>query len=154
MLPAHGEQLTEEELNRFLRSHRILQVEHRFCEDRGGYWALWVEYADGDPTAEAPPAIRRERKDFSEGLSTEEKQRYEHYKNVRKSLSQQYSIPAYLVFTNEELSILARLPELSAEAVRGVKGVAPQRLKDFIHFFYSESHAETSGEPDAPDNES
>lgn len=154
MLPAHGDPLTEEELNRFLRSHRILQVERRFCEEHGGYWALLVEYADGDPTAEAPPAMRRDRKDFSESLSAEEKQRYESYKTIRKELAQQHSIPAYLVFTNEELAILARLSDLNEETIRGVKGIAPQRMRDYIHFFYTARHAETSGEPDAPDSES
>ena len=151
MLPSHGDQQTEEELNRFLRSHRVLQVERHFCADNGGYWALLVEYVDGDPVAEAPPAQRRERKDFSEGLSDDEKQRYESYKTVRRELAQQHSIPAYLVFTNEELAILARLPELSDETIRGIKGVAPQRLTDYVRFFYSVSHAETSGELDAPD---
>ena len=59
MLPSHGDSLSEEGLNRFLRSHRILQVERHFCAEGGGYWALLVEYADGDPTAEAPPAQRQ-----------------------------------------------------------------------------------------------
>jgi len=40
MLPSHGDLQAEEELNRFLRSHRVLQVERHFCADNGGYWAL------------------------------------------------------------------------------------------------------------------
>ena len=154
MLPSHGDALTDEELNRFLRSHRVLQVERHFCADNGGYWAMLVEYVEGDPTAEAPPAQRRERKDFSESLSEEEKQRYESYKTVRRELAQQHSIPAYLVFTNEELAILSRLPELTDETVRGIKGIAPQRLKDYVRFFYTVSHAEASGGTDAPDSQS
>ncbi len=151
MLPSHGDRQTEEELNRFLRSHRILQVERRFCEENGGYWALLVEYVEGDPSAEAPPAMRRERKDFSESLTEEEKQRYENYKTVRKELAQQHNIPAYLVFTNEELAILSRLPDLNEQTVHGVKGVAPQRMKDFIRYFFTQNHAETSGQLNAED---
>lgn len=154
MLPSHGDSLSEEGLNRFLRSHRILQVERHFCAEGGGYWALLVEYADGDPTAEAPPAQRRECKDFSEGLNDEEKQRYEVFKSIRREMAQQQGIPAYLVFTNEELAILARQPELNSESVRGIKGIAPQRLKDYVHFFFNESHAETSGQLDATDSQS
>ena len=153
MLPIQGDQQTEEELNRFLRSHRILQVERHFCSENGGYWALMVEYVDGDPTAEAPPTQRRERKDFSEGLTDEEKQRYENYKVVRRELAQQHNIPAYLVFTNEELSILSRLSQLNDETVRGVKGIAPQRLKDYVRFFYDVSHAEASGELDVANSQ-
>lgn len=35
MLPSHGDALSEEGLNRFLRSHRILQVERHFCAEGG-----------------------------------------------------------------------------------------------------------------------
>lgn len=57
-MPAFGGEAAEEELNRFLRSHRVLQLERHFVSDQGGYWALLVEYADGDPIAEAPPQSR------------------------------------------------------------------------------------------------
>lgn len=73
-IPAFGSEAIEEELKRFLRGHRILQLERHFCADNGGYWAIMVEYVDGDPRAEVPPASRRERKDFTEGLTDEEKQ--------------------------------------------------------------------------------
>ncbi|MBQ9362539.1 MAG: HRDC domain-containing protein [Bacteroidaceae bacterium] len=153
-IPVFGSEQIEEELNKFLRSHRILQVERHFCPDNGGYWALMVEYVAGDPIAESPPSARRERKDFSEGMTEEEKQRFELYKGVRRELAQQLAIPAYLVFTNEELAILARLPEVSDETIRGLKGIAPQRMKDYVRYFYGvANHAEASGQPDAEDSQ-
>ena len=104
--------------------------------------------------AEAPPANRRERKDATEGLTDEEKQRFEYYKKVRKHLADQNSIPAYLVFTNEELALLAKIPELSEDNTRNVKGIAPQRLKDYIHYFYTIQDAEESGRLDAENSQS
>ena len=104
-LPAAGNSLVEEELNKFLRSHRVLQLERHFCAEGGGFWALLIEYMEGDPQAEAPPSQRREKKDFVEGLSENEKLRYETYKTVRRELAQQYALPAYLIFTNEELVV-------------------------------------------------
>lgn len=147
-IPVFGSEQLEEEMNRFLRSHRILQLERHFCSDDGGYWALLVEYVAGDPLAESPPSARRERKDYSEGLNDEEKGRFENYKAVRRELAQQLAIPAYLVFTNEELAILSRLPEISDDSIRGVKGIAPQRLKDYIKYFYGK----TGGKSDAGDS--
>ena len=35
---------TEEELNKFLRSHRVLKIEQAFCLDGSGYLAVCVEY--------------------------------------------------------------------------------------------------------------
>ncbi len=81
-IPVFGSEKTEEKLNRFLRGHRILQLERHFCSDNGGYWAIMIEYVDGDPVAEAPPASRRERKDFTEGLTEEEKPRFDFYKGI------------------------------------------------------------------------
>lgn len=152
-LPVFGSERIEEELNRFLRGHRILQVERHFCADNGGYWAIMIEYVDGDPVAEAPPANRRERKDFTEGLTEEEKQRFEQYKRIRKQLSDQHSIPAYLVFTNEELSILSKEPVLTAEVARHIKGIGPQRMKDYIHYFYTTGDDEASGQFDAENSQ-
>ena len=78
-------------MNRFLRGHRILQLERHFCADNGGYWAILIEYVDGDPLAEVPPASRRERKDFSEGMTEEEKLRFGYFKTIRKQLADQKS---------------------------------------------------------------
>lgn len=153
-IPVFGSEAIEEELNRFLRGHRILQLERHFCADNGGYWAIMIEYVDGDPIAEAPPANRRERKDFSEGLSDEEKMRFEHYKTIRKDLANRLSLPAYLIFTNEELALLAKIPELREDTAKSVKGIAPQRLKDYVKYFYVSNDSETSGQLDAENSQS
>ena len=112
-----------------------------------------IEYVDGDPIAEAPPASRRERKDFTEGLTDEEKQRFEYYKKIRKQLADQNSIPAYLVFTNEELALLSKIPELREDTAKNIKGIAPQRLKDYIHHFYIVADAEESRTTDAENSQ-
>ena len=43
-IPLRGAEDATEEMNRFLRGHRILAVEKRFCEGEGGGWAFCVEY--------------------------------------------------------------------------------------------------------------
>mgnify|MGYP002625735026 CR=1 FL=1 len=154
-MPAFGGDEVEQEVNKFLRSHRILQVERHFVSEQGGYWALLVQYTGGDPIAEAPPQARRERKDPSEGMADDVKQRYNMFRDVRKELSQQHGIPPYLVFTNEELAILAALPVVNEETIKGLKGIAPQRMKDFVHHFFNltvtetDDHAETGRTADA-----
>lgn len=154
-MPAFGGDEVEAEVNRFLRSHRVLQLERHFVAEQGGYWALMVEYTGGDPVAEAPPASRRERKDPSAEMSDAEKERFNLYRDVRKEIAQQRAIPPYLVFTNEELAILARLPVVNEETTKDIKGIGPQRLKDYVAYFFNlNSHAEESREPDATDSES
>ncbi len=152
-MPVFGGEQVEEALNKFLRSHRILQLERHFVAEQSGYWAMLVEYADGDPIAEAPPQGRRERKDPTEGMSDEEKMRFNIYRDKRKEISLQRAIAPFLVFTNEELAILARLPEVSTESIKGLKGIAPQRLKDYASYFFNlltmDGDGQASGQPDA-----
>lgn len=152
VLPVLSSERSEDELNKFLRSHRILQMERHFCtEGNGSYWAVLVEYVDGDPMESVPPAHRRNKQDTPQDLTEEERKRFENFKQVRRRLATENSIPAYLVFTNEELATLARVPELNAESVKGVKGIAPSRLKAYVEHFYVMSDAEESGQPDAED---
>ena len=152
-LPVISSRQSEDELNRFLRSHRVLQVERHFCPDNGGYWAVLVEYVDGDPVAEAPPASRREKKDFSKELDGAALQRFEHFKHIRREIASTNNIPAYLVFTNEELALLAKMPPLTEENTRQVKGIAPQRLKDYVRYFIETGNGEESGTSDGADSQ-
>ena len=49
--------------------------------------------------------------------------------------------------------MLARLPELNEVTIKGIKGIAPSRLKANIeHFFTTNANAEKSGQPDAEDS--
>lgn len=74
-------------------------------------------------------------------------------KRIRREVAAKNSLPAYLVFTNEELVQLAKLPELNSESVKTVKGIAPKRMKDFVEYFYQkENDGEEGGQPDAADS--
>ena len=153
-MPAFGGEQEEEELNKFLRSHRILQMERHFVSEQGGYWAIMVDYTGGDPIAEAPPQGRREKKDPSVELNEEEKMRYNLYRDVRNRIAKEKVVAPYLIFTNEELAILARLPVVNEETVKGIKGILPQHLKDYVQLFFNlipANNAEESGQLDASD---
>lgn len=146
-VPAFGDKSLEEEVNKFLRGHRIMQVERHFCPDNGGYWAIFIEYADYAP--DSAPANRREKADATKELNEEEKQRFEYYRKVRRGIAQQKSIPAYMVFTDAELAILSKITELSSDSIKGIKGIAPSRLNEYIDYFYVVKDGETGRESDS-----
>lgn len=147
-LSSSNAKYSEDELNKFLRSHRILRVEHHFVE-RDCSWALLVEYQDEQPDAVSPVAKRRNKKDVTEGMSDELRQRYEHLRKIRTQLSMQRSVPAYVIFTNDELVLLAHEPELNEDTVKRIRGIAPSRLKDNVRYFFDElSDNETHWESD------
>lgn len=147
-IPAFGSNSVEEEVNRFLRSHRILQVERHFCSDNGGYWAIFIEYADYAP--DSAPANRKDKADATRDLNDKEKERFEYFRKIRREIAQQKSIPAYMVFTDAELAILAKVPELRADTAKDIKGIAPSRLNEYVSNFYVVKDGEESGQSAAP----
>ncbi len=150
VVPVDTSEQVEEELNKFLRSHRVLKTEQHFVSEKG-YWVMAVEYLDQNPLAEAPPQHRKEKIDYTVGMSEEEKERFELFKTIRRRLATEKNVPAYLIFTNEELAILSRIPVIDAQTAKNVKGIAPARLNDNITYFYSSNNAEKSGPTDGAD---
>ncbi len=151
-LPIYSSERSEDELNKFLRSHRILQTERHFCPDNGGYWTILVEYLDNDSVANVPPASRKDHKDYAKELKEEELSRYDNFKKIRRELATERNMPAYLIFTNEELAILAKMPILNEETIKHINGIAPSRLRDNIQYFYVSGDGEASRQPDASDS--
>lgn len=149
-VPVFGSSGLEEEVNRFLRSHRILQVERHFCSDDGGYWAIFIEYADYAP--DSAPANRKERADVVKALTEEEKERFEALRARRKEIAKSNSVPAYMVFTDAELAQLAKLERIDDDSVRSFKEkeIAPSRMRTYIKFFYSDN--EEGGQPYGEDS--
>ena len=135
LLPAWGGGAMEDEINRFLRSKNVLNIEKHFCPDSGGYWTFCIEYMDYEPSSSSRQAAKPQ-KDATEDLSDVQKERFERYREIRKDLAKQFNIPPYLVFNNEELAAIAKLDHVGPE-ISKIEGVAPQRYKDFIKYFYT-----------------
>ncbi len=136
-IPGTGCHLTEEELNKFLRSHRILNVDKSFNPGNGGYWSLCIEYMDIESLANVT-SLKKKDKDLSEDLTDEEKVRFEKYRQIRLLLSREKKIKAFEIFSNNELAILSKLPVIDS-TITEVEGVKTEHLKDYLPFFFTES---------------
>ncbi len=134
-IPACGSEMMEEYINKFLRSKRVLDIEKHFSPESGGYWTFCIEYMDAESNTGAQQNSKPQ-KDPTEGLSDVQKQRYERYREIRKDLAKQFNVPHYLVFNNEELAAIAQLDHVGPETQK-IDGVAPQRLKDYLQYFYT-----------------
>ena len=70
-IPVHGDRARQENLNAFLRSHRVLTVHREFvAQGANSFWALAVEYLDGPgPVASESPRSTKARVDYKNVLS-------------------------------------------------------------------------------------
>jgi len=151
VLSLGDEGLQEAELNRFLRGHRILKVEHLFLEAEL-QWVFLVSYLDGEQKETAPIPRRNEQKKFEpeKELDKEQLERYQRYAEIRLNLAHKYAVKAYVVFTNRELGELAKFDKLGVGELRQVEGVGEARISQYgMEFLELLNSNEKSGESDA-----
>jgi superfamily II DNA helicase RecQ len=134
-----GENSVTDELNAFLRSHRIVNVEKKLIDsERGTGWVFLVEYGSGEGGKNAGSAAARgERVDYREVLSTDEYALFDKLRNLRKELAEKSGIPVYAVFTNDQLAAMVKKPPKTAKDMQGVAGVGEARVKQYGEAFLS-----------------
>jgi superfamily II DNA helicase RecQ len=118
-----------EELNKFLRGHRILGVQQELLQQgNASMWCFCVRYLD---ETELKSPWKGGKKDYKELLEPEAFARFSRLRALRKELAQEEAVPAYVVFTDDELAQFARLPELSKSAIISIQGIGKQKLEKY-----------------------
>jgi len=136
-----GEKSVTDELNDFLRSHRIVNVEKRLIDgERGTGWVFLVEYGtDGGKNA---PNAQSQRIDYREVLNPAEYALYDKLRGLRKELADKSGIPVYAVFTNDQLASMVKKPPRTAKDLLSISGIGESRVKQygdaFINIFSAE----------------
>ncbi|MBP9134491.1 MAG: HRDC domain-containing protein [Saprospiraceae bacterium] len=120
----HGEE-QEEDLNLFLRTHKVLEIEKRFVENGVLQWSFCIGYTSGKPRDITSHA----KVDYQQELSTEDFLRFEKLRAIRKKVADQLQIPVYAVFTNKELSELASIQNLTKESLLQLDGFGKGRME-------------------------
>jgi superfamily II DNA helicase RecQ len=124
-IPAMEPQPAQEELNRFLASHRVMAVERQFVtQASGAAWSIAVEYAEGAPVG--VPA-RKGRVDYRELLDPATFVLFDALRKHRRRLSESEGVPPYAIFTDEQLAAIARRRPTTLEELRSVQGIGDAR---------------------------
>lgn len=105
-VPAQGGEELVEEMNKFLRAHRVLSIEKRLVEQGGAYWSFCVEYLERGGEGGGPGTADRAKRgvDYKEILSTEDFAVFAKLRDLRKEMAEKEGVPPYAVFTNEQLA--------------------------------------------------
>jgi superfamily II DNA helicase RecQ len=137
-----GEKSVSDELNGFLKSHRIVNVEKRLIDgERGTGWVFLVEYG---MEAKAPQNTGQQqpRVDYREVLNEVEYAVFDKLRSIRKELAEKQGIPVYAVFSNEQLASMVKKQPKTAKELQSIAGLGEARVKQhgeaFINFFKAE----------------
>jgi len=128
-----GEKSVTDELNAFLRSHRIVNVEKRLIDgERGTGWVFLVEYGiDGGKSA----SNSTQRIDYREVLNEAEYALFEKLRNLRKDIAEKTGIPVYAVFTNDQLAVMIKKPPKTSKDMLSIAGIGESRVKQYGEAF-------------------
>lgn len=147
-IAATGDLDGEEELNRFLRSHRVVSVEKQLVVEGGSaYWCFCVEHLLG-PQASGTGSKGRSRVDYKEVLSEGDFAVYARLRDVRKKKAGEEAVPMYTVCTNEQLAEMARTRVATIADLKKIDGFGEAKAAK-----YGESLLAAVREASAGDNE-
>jgi len=137
-VPVFGGEDAERELNKFLRGQRILRVEKEFlAAGTDSTWCFCVEFVENAKSAEK--RTKSERKDYRKELTPEQVARFANYREIRKRLAKEEGVPAYAIFTNEELAGMAQISEMTIAGLRNVNGIGEKKAGKWGKYFVDET---------------
>jgi superfamily II DNA helicase RecQ len=128
-IPVTDDGTATEDMNKFLRGHKVLEVEQQLISTKtGSQWHFCVKYL-----ANAQPDTKQtiSKVDYKEVLDEKTFAVFSVLRECRKKIAEEDSLPVYAVFTNEELSGVASLETISSESIKKVKGIGEKKAERF-----------------------
>lgn len=143
-IPIHHGDRVEEELNRFLRSHKILEVDRQMVVlDNSAYWSFAVSYLPGGASANPSMASKHARIDYKKLLDSETFERFNNYRSIRKKVAQSEGVPVYTIFTNHELAEMAKLDyPITSKELLNIPGVGHGKVEKYATYFIDHETSE------------
>ena len=118
------------ELNHFLASHKVLEVEQHFYQnEKACSWNFCVRYINGLPNSDS--SFNKAKTDYKAILNEHEFSVFSTLREYRKTIASNDAVPAYAVFTDEELANIARLPSIGANELITIKGIGEKKVEKY-----------------------
>ncbi len=132
ILPLRNLAPAEQEMNGFLRSHRVLTVTKEFvAEGENSFWTFCVEYLEssvgmssGGGTVGKGPKV-----DYREVLNAAEFALFSRLRDFRKTAAEKEAVPVYAIFTNDQLAEMVKRKSKTKAALREIEGVGESRVE-------------------------
>jgi len=117
-----------EELNAFLAGHPVVSCRQHLVESQGRAWLVFV--VETASSTKTPRRSRAKAPDLTE-LPPEERTVYNRLRDLRKALANEGGIPAYSVFSNEQLVAIVKARPAAVSDLSVVPGLGSSRIEKF-----------------------
>lgn len=129
---AQGDEASALELNRFLSGKRVLGIERALVQSGSlAYWTFCVEYLDGEAKTAARNSRMAKKVDYREILEESAFARFAAMRQKRKELAETEGVPAYAIFTNEQLAAIAKMVNPTLAALKTVEGIGEAKVAKY-----------------------
>jgi len=123
----------EGELNTFCASHRVASVDKAVILDgANSYWSFCIGYQDG---ADKAQQTRPGRVDYKEVLDEADFALFARLRSLRKALAEREGVPAYALFTNEQLAEMVTKRVASLADLQTIDGIGEAKTKKYGEAF-------------------
>lgn len=123
---------SEVEMNRFLRSHRVLAVKKEFVVDgENSFWTFCIEYLDAVSGSVPVGSVARPKVDYKEQLQPDEFLAFSRLREWRKRVADEEAVPVYTIFTNGQLAEIVTKKVSSKSALGSIIGVGEARVTKY-----------------------
>ncbi len=128
-----------EELNSFCASNRVAEIDKQFVSNgRNSFWSFCVSYVENDRSQRIKSKI-----DYREVLDEKDFALFAKLRDLRKKLAESEGVPAYALFTNEQLATIVREQVTSMEDLGNISGVGQTRVDKYGQKFVDVVKGET-----------
>ncbi|MDE5773685.1 MAG: HRDC domain-containing protein [Muribaculaceae bacterium] len=118
----------EEDINKFLKSAKVLEIKKELVHDGDrSYWAICILYLE---SAISDNNVKN-KIDYKDRLSEVEFKLFCKLRTIRKQLADEDAVPAFAVFTDYELSEIAKLPEIAISTIKKIKGIGSKKIEKY-----------------------
>lgn len=138
VVPIHGSDGVEVELNAFLRNHKVLSLDRRWVDQGGNsFWSFCIDYLDSAAGSTRAAASGRQaaRVDYRELLNDKEFVLFAKLRDLRKDVAQAEGIPVYSVFNNEQLAQMVQKRVRTKADLEAIVGVGEARIEKYAARF-------------------
>jgi len=126
-----------EEMNRFLRSHKVLETEQQLVSTKSGtHWHFCIkDLANIQPDKSGAKSVIKSQNsskvDYKDILDEKTFTVFSILRDIRKKIAEEADMPIYAIFTNEELAGIATLDEIQPKTIKTVNGVGEKKTNRF-----------------------
>lgn len=119
-----------DELNRFLRHNKVMEISKEFALiSEQPTWCFCIRYIHDSHNNGKNSFVKTDYKTVLDHISFE---KFSKLREMRKTSATEEAIPAFAVFTDDELAQISRLSDISQSALQSIPGISQKKASKYI----------------------